>query len=192
MNVTEFLELYNQYITREGSDKLLEYIKRSDFFTAPASARFHLAVEGGLAQHSVNVYKRLLSLVKAEYGEDYTKTVSDETIAICGLLHDLCKIHYYTVEQRNVKENGIWVSKPYYGVNERFPYGHGEKSVFLVNQYIKLTAEEALAINWHMGAYDDRCKGGNYSANLAYEKYNLALLLHIADMQASYLDEARK
>lgn len=188
---SEFIDLFTSNIKREGADKLLEYLSNSDFFTAPASGRFHLAEEGGLCAHSINVYKRLLRIVKDEYGENYQNTVSDETIAICGLLHDVCKVNFYVVDYRNVKENGEWVKKPYYRVDERFPYGHGEKSVFIVSQYIKLTPEEAMAINWHMGAFDERVKGGSYSLSEAYDKYKFALLLHVADIMACYIDETR-
>ncbi|MCM1043276.1 MAG: hypothetical protein NC350_03595 [Corallococcus sp.] len=189
--MTEFEQLYTMYIKRDGADKLLEYLKKSDFFTAPASSKFHLAEEGGLSKHSVNVYNRLHNLIKSEYGDGYTAKYSDETIAVVSLLHDLCKVNYYVTETRNVKENGTWVQKSYYSVNERFPYGHGEKSVFLVNQYIKLTAEEAIAINWHMGGFDMRVRGGSYSVSEAYEKYKLALFLHVADLEATYLDEEK-
>ena len=187
----EFINIYSKYITRDGADKLLEYLTNSDFFTAPASARFHLAELGGLCQHSLNVYKRLLALVRAEYGDNYSSVVTDESIAICGLLHDLCKVNYYVTDYRNVKEGNEWVKKPFYKVEERFPYGHGEKSVFIISQYMKLTAEEAMAINWHMGGFDERVKGGSYALSEALAKYELVLLMHIADLQASYLDEDR-
>lgn len=189
--MTEFEQIFLQHIHREGADKLLQYLKESDFFVAPASARFHLAEQGGLAQHSVNVYNRLLSLIKHEYGDEYNKVHSDESIAIVGLLHDLCKVNYYTQEMRNVKENGQWVQKPYYTVNERFPFGHGEKSVFIINQYMKLSAEEAMAINWHMGGFDARVLGGSYAVSDAFNKYKLCVHMHLADLQASYLDEER-
>ncbi|MCH5152108.1 MAG: HD domain-containing protein [Clostridiales bacterium] len=187
----EFIDVYTKLISRDGADKLLEYLTNSDFFTAPASAKFHLAEEGGLCQHSLNVYKRLLSLVRHEFGDDYQSVVSDESIAICGLLHDVCKVNYYTVDYRNVKEGYEWVKKPYYKVDEKFPYGHGEKSVFIISQYMKLTAEEAMAINWHMGGFDERVKGGSYALSEALAKYKLALLIHIADISATYLDEDR-
>lgn len=193
INITkaEFIDIYTTCVTREGADKLLDYLTNSDFFTAPASARFHLAEEGGLCQHSLNVYKRLRDLARHEYGDDYQSVVSDETIAICGLLHDLCKVNYYSVEMRNVKEEYGWVKKPFYKVEERFPYGHGEKSVFIITQYMKLSAEEAMAINWHMGGFDERVKGGSYALSEALAKYKLVLLMHIADLEASYLDEDR-
>ena len=193
INITkaEFIDIYTKHIKRDGADSLLEYLTASDFFTAPASARFHLAEQGGLCEHSLNVYKRLLSLVRQEYGDNYQSVVTDESIAICGLLHDLCKVNYYVTDYRNVKEGYEWVKKPYYRVEERFPYGHGEKSVFIITQYMKLTAEEAMAINWHMGGFDERVKGGSYALSGALAKYKLALLIHIADLQASYLDEDR-
>ncbi len=189
--MSQFEQIFVTNIKRDGSAELLNYLKSSDFFTAPASARYHLNVEGGLCAHSVNVYNRLLSLVKAEYGDNYREVYSDESIAICGLLHDVCKVNYYVLDYRNVKEGGQWVKKPYFTVNEKFPFGHGEKSVFLVNQYIKLSAEEAQAINWHMGGFDQRVQGGSYSVSEAYSKYKLAVFTHLADLQATYLDEER-
>ena len=187
----EFTDVYLSNVHREGADKLLEYLSNSDFFTAPASARFHLAETGGLCKHSLNVYYRLRALARNEYGDDYNKVYGDETLAVCGLLHDVCKVNYYVTEMRNVKEGGEWVKKRYFKVEERFPYGHGEKSVFIVSQFVKLTAEEAIAINWHMGGFDERVKGGSYALSEALAKYKLALLLHIADLQATYLDEER-
>ena len=191
INKSEFIDIYTTYVTRDGADKLLEYLNNNDFFTAPASARFHLAEEGGLCEHSLNVYKRLRDLVRKEYGSDYSSYVSEETIAICGLLHDVCKVNYYVNEYRNVKEGYEWVKKPFYKVEEKFPYGHGEKSVFIISQYMKLTVEEAMAINWHMGGFDERVKGGSYALSEALAKYKLALLIHIADLEATYLDEDR-
>ena len=187
----EFIDTFLAYIHRDGADKLLDYLQNSDFFTAPASARFHLAETGGLCQHSLNVFKRLKNLVRNELGDGYASVYSDETLAICGLLHDVCKVNYYVTEYRNVKEDNEWVKKPFFKVEEKFPYGHGEKSVFIVSQYIKLTAEEAIAINWHMGGFDERVKGGSYALSDALAKYKLVLLLHIADLQATYLDEER-
>lgn len=183
----EILSIIDKNINRDGIDKLKEYICSSDFFVAPASRNQHMACEGGLAEHSLNVYKRLRSLVLAEYG-GFDK-YSEESIAICGLFHDLCKIDFYTIEMRNVKEDGVWVQRPFYSVNEKLPYGHGEKSVYIINGFIRLTRDEALAINWHMGGFDTRVQGGSYSVGEAYRIDTLALLLHIADMQATYIDE---
>ncbi|MEG1706330.1 MAG: hydrolase [Clostridia bacterium] len=187
----EFTDIYKKYIVREGADKLFEYLIKSDFFTTPASAKYHCSHEGGLCEHSINVYKRLLAEVKTEYGEMYYNKYSDETIAISGLLHDICKIDYYAVEQRNVKVNGVWEQKPFYAIKEKLPYGHGEKSVYIVGGFIRLTREEAIAINWHMGGFDDRVKGGNHSVSEAFAKFPLSVLLHVADLSATYMDEAR-
>lgn len=192
MNYAErFIELYQANIKRKGSDELLEYLKKSDFFTAPASTRFHLACEGGLVEHSVNVYLRLKSLLDLEYGEKRPEIYSDETVAICGLLHDVCKIGVYAVSYRNVKENGIWKEVPFYTTDEQLPYGHGEKSVYIINGFLRLTREEALAINWHMGSFDDRVRGGSHSIAKAYADYPIAVLTHLADLSATYLDENR-
>lgn len=185
----EFIDFFTTHVKREGSDKLLDYLTHSDFFTAPASARFHLSEEGGLCQHSVNVYKRLVKIIADEYGDN--SPYSDETLAICGLLHDVCKVNFYVTDFRNSKENGVWVKVPIYRVDEKFPFGHGEKSVFIIQQYMKLEAHEAMAINWHMGGFDDRVKGGSYALSEAMAKYKLILFLHIADLSATYLDEER-
>lgn len=187
----QFVDLFCTHVKRAGSDKMLDYLANSDFFTAPASGRFHLCEPGGLCQHSINVYHRLQKLLQSEYGDDYTSVYSQETIAIVSLLHDVCKVNYYVTDWRNVKEEGGWVKKPYYKVEEKFPFGHGEKSVFIVNQYMRLTPEEAMAINWHMGSFDDRVKGGSYALSDAYSKYKIALFMHLADMSASYIDEER-
>lgn len=186
-----YKSIFNEYIKREGAQKLLDWLNRTDFFTAPASAKFHNAFEGGLVLHSLNVFDRLLREVKEEYGENFNEKYSMETITVCALLHDICKVNFYKKEIRNVKENGEWVPKTFYTVEDELPYGHGEKSVYIVSGFIKLTRSEAMAINWHMGGFDTRVKGGDYSLSAAFYSYPLALLLHIADNKAAYLDEER-
>lgn len=187
----EFLRIFDEKITREGAAELRAYLTESDFFQAPASMRYHCAYAGGLCEHSINVYRRLLRHVEEEYGSDYQKIVPDESIAICGLLHDVCKVNFYRADFRNVKENGEWVRKPCFVREELFPFGHGEKSVFIVNRFLRLTGAEAMAINWHMGGFDSRAKGGDYSVSDAYCKYPLAVLLHVSDLEATYIDEKR-
>jgi len=186
---TEFLKLFDEHIKREGSKDLREYLCKTDFFTAPASTKYHSAFEGGLCLHSLKTYYRLKKLVEQERGENYTKQTGDETIAILGLLHDVCKIECYKSDLRNVKQNGVWVQAPYYSVDEKLPYGHGEKSVYIINGFMRLTREEAIAINWHMGGFDNRAHGFSAAISAAYEKFPVALLLHLADMQATYIDE---
>ena len=187
----DFIAIYKQEIRREGGDALLEYLKKSDFFTAPASTRFHLAEEGGLCAHSLNVYYRLKEL-DANEAKPWAENVSDETVAICGLLHDVCKTGTYKVDYKNQKQpDGSWAQVPYYTIEEVLPYGHGEKSVYIINGFMRLTREEAMAINWHMGGFDERnSKGGKVMA-AAYEKFPLCVLVHAADLMASYLDELR-
>lgn len=197
----EFLEIFKNNINREGSSELLKFLNNSDFFTAPASTKFHSAFSGGLCLHSINVYKRFLSLIKQEYGENYTDKVSNETIAIISLLHDICKVNYYEVDYKNVKkycDNGTkfdnkgrfeWETEEVFVVKDTLPYGHGEKSVYMISSFIKLSREEAMAINWHMGGFDLRVKAGSYSISDAFYTYPLALLFHIADLEATYLDE---
>ena len=184
---SKFLSIVQQKIHRDGINQLVDYLIKSDFFDAPASTRFHCDHAGGLAEHSINVYERLRKTILEEYGN--FNTISEETVAICGLFHDLCKIEYYTVSTRNVKENGEWVQKPFYTVDEKLPYGHGEKSVYIINGFIRLTREEAIAINWHMGGFDARVGNGNFSISEAYRKFPLALWLHVADIVATYIDE---
>lgn len=185
----EFIEIFKTNVKRDGVDKFLDWLENgSDFFVAPASTKFHSNHLGGLCEHSINVYKRLVQLVQSEYGKDQT-VVSQESLAIMGLLHDLCKVGTYKTEYRNVKVDGVWTQQPYYAVQDDLPYGHGEKSVYMICGFFKLTREEAVAINWHMGGFDTRVKGGSFAISDAYYKYPVAVLLAMADLMATYLDE---
>lgn len=194
-----FIGLYQQLITRPGADKLLAWLETTDFFEAPASTRFHLSHPGGLVEHSIHVYHRLHDLFVSERqnreNEPFIELSDseEETIAICGLLHDICKANFYAVEMRNRKnEQGQWEKYPFYVVNDQLPYGHGEKSVYIISGFMKLTREEAMAIRWHMGFSDNDFKAGGFSVGNAFEKFPLALLTHMADLQATYLDEPRE
>ena len=188
----QFLQIYKNNIKRDGADKLLDYILKSDFFSAPASTRFHSSFDGGLCVHTINCYNRFLSLIKTEYGDNYENIISNESIAIIALLHDICKTDYYKVEFRNVKVNDVWEKQPFYTVADNLPYGHGEKSVYIISGFMKLTREEAFAINWHMGAFDARVQGGSYALKDAFYKFPTTFLFHLADLQATYLDESEK
>lgn len=186
----EFLEIFYDNIERDGSDKLLDWLERSDFFTAPASTNRHSSFAGGLCHHSVNVYKRFLKLVQNEYGEDWQKKISPESVAVIALLHDVCKVDCYQESFKNVKDDsGTWQKVACYKFEEALPYGHGEKSVYIISSFMKLTREEAMAINWHMGNADSRVKGGWWGLSQVFYAYPIALLFHIADMEATYLDE---
>lgn len=185
----EFLEIYYDKIERDGADKLLEWLERSDFFTAPASTRRHSAYRGGLCRHSINVYKRFVKLIEGEFGANWEEKISPESVAIMGLLHDVCKVDFYVEDVKNVKIDGKWEQRPYYKVEDNLPYGHGEKSVYILSAFMKLTREEALAINWHMGEFDPRVRGGSFSAAEVFYRYPICFLMHLADLTATYLDE---
>jgi len=203
-------EIFNMILRdtkREGIDKLIDYLESTDFYTAPASSRFHCDYEGGLVSHSLNVYTCLVKKKKNPLWVKYLSETPDESLALAALLHDVCKANFYTVDFRNQKtydeekvsaaarwqiksdNNGsfIWETVPYYKADEQFPFGHGDKSVYLVNKYITLTDEEAVAIRFHMGAYE----GQNIWNSLgnAFEKFPLAMALHEADMEATHLLE---
>lgn len=184
----EFIALLKS-VNREGIDKLINFIEKSDFYKAPASTKFHGNYEGGLLEHSLNVYNLLKEKLSNKPYSDIVK-VSDETIIVISLLHDLCKTNYYIVDYRNKKNaDGVWVKEPYYTVNDTIPYGHGEKSVMMINKFIELSMEEMYAIRWHMGFTEPKELYGTLSN--VYEKFPLALALHEADLEATYLVESR-
>ena len=183
----EFIAVYQENIQRRGADRLLEWLDSdaSDFFTAPSSTRFHGAYEGGLVEHSLNVYECLKDYLnrprtKELYGMDYTP----ETIAVTALLHDICKVGFYAVDYRNAKnEQGVWEKVPYYTVRDTLPSGHGEKSVYMIQSVMRLTRDEAFAIRYHMGCSGNEDKN---SVGRALEMFPLALAVNVADMEATY------
>ncbi len=186
----EFLELYRSLIQREGADALLDYLEnKSDFFTCPASAKYHGAYAGGLCDHSLNVYHCLVDYLERErVAELYGIEADPESVAIVALLHDLCKIGCYKAGTRNVKNEatGAWEKVPTFFYEDPLPYGHGEKSVYIISGFMKLKREEAMAIRWHMGfsgSEDSRLVGQ------ALEQYPLAFALSVADMEATYFLE---
>lgn len=181
-----FIELYYQYITRDGSVELLDWLdKRTDFFYAPASTRFHGSHSEGLVMHSLNVFDLLLKRNEVEQIEN------PESVAIVSLLHDVCKAEFYKETTRNVKNDatGQWEKVPYYSIDDKFPFGHGEKSVFLIERFMRLKPAEAIAIRWHMGGFDDNARVGGFSVAAAFGKYPLAVKLHLCDLEATYLLE---
>lgn len=175
----EIIELLKS-TNREGMDKLIEFLEKSDFFKAPASTKFHGDHEGGLAEHSFKVYEILKEKVV------FAKiNIPEETIIISALLHDICKTNFYKIDYRNAKNSlGVWEKVPYYTIEDTIPYGHGEKSVMMLTEYIKLTPEEKYAIRWHMGFTEPKELYNTIGA--AYKRYPLALLLHEADLESSY------
>ena len=188
-----FIDLYKTHIHREGADKLLEYLDSpaSDFFTAPASTKFHNNVKGGLLQHSLNVYDCLVSYFESERRTKLLglEDVSDETLAVVALLHDLCKVNVYKESTRNQKDaSGVWRQVPYYEFKDELPYGHGEKSVYIISGFMRLSREEAFAIRYHMG-FSTEDDARNVGA--AFEMFPLALALSIADTEATYYLEGK-
>lgn len=174
-------------VRRPGIDELISWLEESSFFDMPASTRFHGNYEGGLAEHSLNVYKSLVQL-RALYQKQFgSGSMPIESVIIASLCHDFCKIDYYKKDFRNVKnmETGEWEKKEIYTYSDVWGMGHGECSVFLIQNFIRLTEEEILAIRWHMGPYDSAVKGGDRSINTAEEKTPLVALLHMADSWAS-------
>lgn len=174
---------------REGIESLIEWLETTDFYKAPASTKYHSNYEGGLLQHSLNVYYELERLINnlMQMNEN-TIIFNKESIILVALLHDLCKTNIYKIDYRNAKnEFGQWIKVPYYTVNDNEPYGHGEKSVMLASQFIRLTLEEMYSIRWHMGFTEGKEQYNYVSAT--YDKYILALLTHIADLEATYFME---
>lgn len=174
-------------VNRDGIDDLIAFIEKSDFYTAPASTRFHGAVEGGLLEHSLNVYKCLSIKKSNPIWKDALKDIPEDSMIIIALLHDICKTYFYSIEMRNKKINGKWEQVPCYTIEDKIPYGHGEKSVMMIEEYIKLRPFERYAIRWHMGAYSgqqDWTTLGN-----AIDKYPIVLATHEADMEATHILE---
>lgn len=191
-----------ELIDREGVSELVAWLEHTDFFSAPASSRFHGAYPGGLLEHSINVHNRL-----GELNAKLWLNLDDESVGIVALFHDLCKVNNYTQDWKNQKtydptkvarahcsqvktDDGgkfIWERVPYYKRDEKFPFGgHGSKSLYLVMNFIKLTPEEASAINCHMGPWDKQDYG---DPGAVFGSNPLAWALHVADEMATYFDE---
>ena len=184
---------------RDGVDSLIEFIRKSDFYTAPASTRFHSCHEGGLLEHTLNVYDRLKEKSKDKVWAASFGNLTEDNLIIAALLHDLCKCYYYVSEYKNKKvysETGAksdsngrfdWVSVPGYTVDDKIPYGHGEKSVMMIEEFIKLHPAERYAIRWHMGFTEPKEVWN--TLGLAIRKYPLVLALHLSDLESTYLLE---
>lgn len=184
-NEKSFKDLVAKYITRDGIEDLMKWLESTDFFTAPASTRFHGSEPGGLCQHSINVGMRLFVIAGLLTPDVYTK----ESLCLVALFHDICKCNCYKLGTRNVKNEstGQWEKVPSYSWEEQQCYGgHGSKSVFLVQSFLRLSFEEAAAINSHMGFSD---QSSMTAVSNAYEQNSLAWLLHVADEAATYLDK---
>ena len=177
----QFIELLRS-TKREGIEDLIDFLKKSDFFKAPASTRFHGSYEKGLMEHSMKVYEILKHKIETSF---VSINIPQESLIIIALLHDICKTNFYKVDYRNAKNAlGVWEKVPYYTVEDTIPYGHGEKSVMMITEYIKLSPEEKYAIRWHMGYTEP--KELYTTIGEAYKKYPIALLMHEADLEATY------
>ncbi len=177
----KFIELLKS-TNRPGIEDLISFLEKTDFFTAPASTRFHGSFEGGLVEHSLKVYEILDYKAKNNV---LKLEIPDDTIKIVSLLHDICKLNFYKVDYRNAKNAlGEWEKVPYYTIDDTIPYGHGEKSVMMISEYIKLTPEEKYSIRWHMGYTEPKELYNTIGS--AYKKYPLALMMHEADLEATY------
>ena len=187
----QFLQIAENYIHRDGIDRLLAWLDKTDFFIAPASTKFHGNYPGGLCEHSINVYEQLMALIHMYYPGDEITEELKESAAVSALFHDLCKANFYTSYMKNVKndETGRWEKVMAYKIEEKVPLGHSQKSVIILQQFMKLNLDEIYAIMAHMGGFDTSVKGGEYYVGTIFGKSKLALLLHMADLVASNLME---
>lgn len=193
-NAKQFEKLVFDNIKREGVQELMDYLYNSDFFTAPCSTIYHGSYPGGLCEHSINVYHNLVNEVYATFGENWAEIIDPESVAIVALFHDLCKINSYEMYMRNVKnpETGKWEEQMSYRRKPLLPMGHGEKSLFILMNFMLLDKDEALAIRWHMGAFDTGQYNTVNELSQTYEISILAFLLHIADLKSTYITENDK
>lgn len=188
-NKERFIDICRSNIKREGLEDLLQWLETSDFYVAPASTKYHGNFEGGLLEHSLNVYDNLIKVVNQMYPDNEPFTL--ETLTIASLFHDLCKVNFYQKGYRNVKDamTNQWVQKQIYEINEKMPLGHGEKSCMLILTYMKLTADELLSIRWHMGGFDSATRGGEHGMATAQGYTPLVTLLQVADMLSTLQEE---
>lgn len=187
----EFIDLLKS-TNREGIEDLINWLEnKSDFFISPASTKYHLSYKGGLLEHSLNVLNQMINQLALDLSDEQVTEELRSSTVIVSLLHDICKANYYSEKERNVKnEKGEWVKEPYFITDDMYPLGHGEKSVMIIQKYIKLTDDEIMAIRWHMGGFEPK---DNYQyLSKAFSKYYLALALHIADLKATYVTENGK
>ena len=173
---------------RKGISNLISWLHTTDFYTAPASTKYHGCEERGLIYHSLTVYDCAKDLEGSLINADIK--IPCDNIVIAALLHDICKANCYEPYLKNVKvtnEDGtfLWTQETAYKFNEVFHYGgHGSKSVYLASKYINLTDAEAVAINCHMGFSNEK----NISSIAeAFTAYPLAWLIHVADEMSTFI-----
>lgn len=189
-NKEQFIKIMEQ-VERPGVDKLLDWLEGTDFYSAPASTRFHGSYPGGLVYHTLNVVYELRELVKFYEVEGIPK----ESIIIVALAHDFCKINTYEETMVNVppqrSKTAKWEQQLGYKKNEPLKLGHGAKSLSILQDFITLEDYEKEAIFWHMGAYDTSVLSSIHDLYDVFEENKLAFLLHLADMVATYITESK-
>ena len=194
--MTDFKKRFKKAVTetidRDGIDNLMEWLENeTNFFTSPASTRYHGSYEGGLVEHSLNVFNQMLFELDTVVGKGWEDLYPMESVAIVALFHDLCKVGQYRETEKWRKDaDGQWKSYLAYEYDpEQFTMGHGAKSNFFLQRFIHLTTMEAQAIFWHMGAYDISPYANLNGCGAAFETNPLAFLIHRADMAATYVIE---
>ena len=196
-NKNEFIELLRS-TNRDGIENLISWLtEKSDFFNAPSSTIYHGNFAGGLCLHSLNVYyaaKKFYETYKElSLPEKNIDDIKEDNLIIASLLHDLCKANYYKAYEKFQKdESNNWIKYFSYKIDDKLPIGHGEKSVFIANTFIKLTVPEMLAIRWHMGTADPGLWMSNYTKPAmctSFNKVPLSILIAQADFFASYCME---
>lgn len=192
----QFITIAKKNISRCGIDDLLNYLESTDFYTAPASTKYHGAYEGGLLEHSINVYFAMVDFMSSILYRDVswqeTRPNILESVTIVSLFHDLCKIGKYEKSVKNVKDNdtGIWHQEDCYIYNKnQFRLGHSTASLYIISKFLMLKDEEAQAIYWHMGGFDTSQYSSVNDLGAAFTENQLAFCLHMADMIATYIDE---
>lgn len=185
-NKEMFLRLLRS-VDRKGIENLIDYLEtKTDFFTAPASTRYHNNCLGGLLAHTLNVYENFKAQLQLREID-----LPEESIILTSLLHDICKCNYYVLEQRNRKVNGKWEQYDVWSNTKAVspPLPHSYRSIRMIGTFLRLTPSEELCIYYHMGPYG----GEDYEYRNLLQKVNTdypeTLLFYIADLSATYLDE---
>lgn len=180
---------------RRGVAVLYEYMEENGFFQAPCSGAHHLAKEGGLAEHSLNVYRIMNADAASKLDpEEYDKMKN--SIIICSLLHDIGKIGQFQkplyvpnmlkgrVTKANPNPEPVQSDKKPFVTNpELLSVPHEIRSVSIIGEHMELTEDEYFAILYHNGLY------GSLKYELQGKETPLYMLLHFADMWASRVTE---
>lgn len=175
---------------RNGVDNVISFLETSDYFTAPSSMKYHSNYDGGLVDHSLLVLStgyRLLEMMKVMNPDIGTRVAADSLI-LTTLLHDTCKCSFYKAADKWRKDSsGRWESYKGYEIDDRFPIGHGEKSVIMLQKFgLDLNAEEMLAIRWHMGTWDGSSMNDSKTAYLhSIDMSPLLVVVQTADSVSS-------